>query len=182
MKSLASIWSIIEVSRSMPAVILAASATLDDDVTGVARGLVKASKGAGHHTGYLALGEGLAPKALSLVLPPGSTCAGYDDLLREWRETYEVIIVEIPQLLANELGAHIARTADGVIVVVREQRPIQDADRELSKLLKRLGAQLIGAVATARVPVPAAMILEGVFAHSKRALRADAGRVSSDIA
>jgi hypothetical protein len=141
MKSLASIWSIIEASRAMPAVILAASATADDDVASVAQGLVKASKGAGRHTGYLALGGGtLAPNALSLALPPGSTCAGYDDLLRKWRETYEVIIVAIPQLPANELGAHVARTADGVLVVVREQRPIQNADSELSKLLKRLGA------------------------------------------
>jgi hypothetical protein len=180
MKSLASIWSIIEASRSMPVVILAASATADDDVACVAQGLVKASKDAGRHTGYLALGGGLAPKALSLVLPPGSSCAAYDDLLREWRETYEVIIVELPQVLTNELGPHIARTADGVIVVVRDKRLIQHADRELSKLLKRLGAQLIGAVAVA--PAPAAMMLEGVVAHSKRALRMDAGRVRSDIA
>jgi len=139
----------------MPAMILVTSATPDDDAIGVAQGLVNASKNAGHCTGFLALGgafDAHAPAA-SLALPDESSCAGFDELLHTWRATYDVIIVEIPQLLTHNLGAHVARTADGVIVAVRTNRSVQLADRELSALLKQLGAALLGVVATPPVVI-----------------------------
>lgn len=172
MKSLATIWSIIEAVHPMPPTLLVTSATFDDDTAGVAQGLVKASNGAGgHHTGYLALCGGKldtqAPLP-SLALPDGSSCTGFDEAMQTWHVKYDVIIVEIPALLGNELGAHAARTAGGVIVAVQENRTIQRADHELSKLLKRLGAPLLGAVATAP---PVAGAFGSTVMHSQRAPR-----------
>lgn len=154
---LATIWAIVEARQTFPALIVVASATAMDDTQPVARGLCLASQDAGKRTGFLYLGAGIRrkPAGESLTYDELSISGrlsqreNFDALLTRWRSSYDVIIVEIPQLASCGLGAHVARLSDGIVVALFPDRQVTKTDRELTTLFAQLGTSLIGVVKTA---------------------------------
>jgi hypothetical protein len=47
------------------------------------------------------------------------------------------------------LGLHAARVSDGVIVAVSDQRRVESADRDLTRILAEIHASVMGVVITA---------------------------------
>jgi Mrp family chromosome partitioning ATPase len=139
----------------MPTLIAVASATETDNTEPVARGLARVSRDAGQRTGYLYLGPRRPPVAeqkvaythLSLMNRP-SLRESFDASLESWRDSFDVIIIEVPQLTLNQLGAHVARLAEGVVIALYPGRKVEPADRELTSLLAQLSATIIGVVKT----------------------------------
>ncbi len=152
---LATIWAIVEARSTLPAMIVIASATDDDDTTSIARGLADVAGNAGQTTGYLRINAGgrpntgPAPYTELSISPRGSSREAFDEALTTWRSIYDVIVVDVTNLGSEPLGAHAARVADGVVVAICSQRRAVAADGELSTLLAELQAVVIGAVLAA---------------------------------
>lgn len=166
---LATVWAIIEARQTFPALIAVASATDMEDTEPVARGLAHASHESGKRTGYLYLGRARRPareqahEYTDFSFDAHRTQRqSFDSSSSAWHATYEVIIVEVPQLASCTLGAHVARVADGIVVAVHPGRKVMPADRELRVLFNQLHSSIIGVVKTGAVsPVATSLALRG---------------------
>jgi hypothetical protein len=153
----ATIWAIVEARKKFPAMIVVTGATLADDTRSIARGLTEVAQGAGQRAGYLQLGaDGRGTVASSSyavlsVATRGSQRESFDAAVALWRSMYDIVVVDAAVLGASALGAHAARTADGVVIGVCDQRRVVPADRALARLLGELAASIIGAVMTAPI-------------------------------
>jgi hypothetical protein len=153
----AMIWSIVEARQANRALIVVAGATELDDTETIARGFCQASQEAGKRTGYLALRSGrflahTGAEPNELALPERESARqSLDAALPGWRSTYDVIIVDVPQLTMSAVGAHIASIADGVVIALFPERRVKPVDNELKMLLSQLGTSIIGVVRTSRL-------------------------------
>jgi Mrp family chromosome partitioning ATPase len=65
------------------------------------------------------------------------------------RKSYQVTVVDAPDVLTNSLSLLTAVASDGVILTVREGRRVHKQDREVAKILSRERAPLLGIVSVA---------------------------------
>ena len=152
------IWSIVEARHTFPALIAVAAATDGDDTTSIARGLAQAACSAGQSAAYLRLTAGNSASAdagsyaeLSLA-PRASKREAFDAALQIWRTMYDVVIVDIGNVHAEPVAAHVVRVAAGVVVGVCAERRVMPGDRRFRNLLAQLDAAVIGVVLSAPVP------------------------------
>jgi Mrp family chromosome partitioning ATPase len=156
MDQLARIWAIVEARNTLPTVIIVTCATKGDDTESIARGLAQAAHGAGQRVGYLGLrndgGERQPSTAYDTLSigADGSRRESFDAALVSWRTMYDVVIADAALFLGSDpLGLHAARVSDGVIVAVSDQRRVESADRDLTRILAEIHASVMGVVITA---------------------------------
>lgn len=147
------VWAILEARRSLPAMVVVASATEFDGSRAVARGLAAVAYGSGRRTAYLDLGIGseqvAVPNYVTVLAPPDHSEGGdFSAAVTAWRSSFDVVIVNVPALLSTRYGAQLARIADAVVIAVCEGRRITTIDRDLSAVFGELSAKVLGIVRT----------------------------------
>jgi Mrp family chromosome partitioning ATPase len=74
------------------------------------------------------------------------TARGMDNLLREVRERYDFVIIDVPALLPVSDAAAVAARADEVVLVVRYRKTNEDQVAAALRTLDAVSAPLIGTV------------------------------------
>jgi Mrp family chromosome partitioning ATPase len=160
----------VEAELPAPGVLTVSSALGGDGKTGVTTGIVRSLVAAGYST--LAIDAGAStPHAISVesasalvAATPRRVAAGCDfvaiapDRARAAsataiagfyatvRSRYDYAVVDAA--LIGDGGLAFARTADGVVLALREGRAAADADRVTVEMFQRLQVRFIGVVAT----------------------------------
>jgi Mrp family chromosome partitioning ATPase len=167
----------VETEVPAPGILAISSAVSGDGKTAVAAGIARSLAGAGYSTLVLDAGnvDAIEPSSAQEALTVQAvherlnhavraTESGCDYLsLRDLgagvtssvsiaalyqavRERYAYAVVDASVL--NGTGLALARGADGVVLAIREGRPIVPADSESVELLNRLKVRFLGVVAT----------------------------------
>lgn len=167
----------VETEIAAPGILAISSAVAGDGKTAVAAGIGRSLAAAGYPTLVLdagtldALESASAQESLTVevvherlnhaVRATGSGCdyLGLRDLgagvassvsiaalYKAVRERYAYAVVDASVL--NGAGLALARGADGVVLAIREGRPVVSADSESVELLNRLKVRFLGVVAT----------------------------------
>jgi Mrp family chromosome partitioning ATPase len=68
------------------------------------------------------------------------------ELLREFQESHELVILDTPPLLALADAATLTALVDGVLLVVRAGRTARGAMEQAQRQLTLVGARLLGTV------------------------------------
>ena len=160
----------IEAELAAPGVLAVTSALGGDGKTGVTAGLARSLAGAGYKT-LVIDAAAASPGAVSVEAAAAQTAesarrtsAGCDvlsilpaqariasalsiaTLYTAVRANYDFAIVDAAVITAG--GLAFARGADGVVLALREGRPVSPADRETVDLFERLHVRVLGVVAT----------------------------------
>lgn len=128
----------VEAEVGIPSQILITSASEKDDASGLALGLASAFGASGRKT------------ALMRLESDGSRNTPLGLRLAELKAQYDVCIVEGPPMLTSSASLDAARVVDGVMLVVGLGRHVIPRDHEVVPVLTRIGARLLGIVATAQ--------------------------------
>ncbi|NQT12632.1 MAG: polysaccharide biosynthesis tyrosine autokinase, partial [Planctomycetes bacterium] len=89
--------------------------------------------------------SGMPPSNPSELL----TSRSFQDLLDEWKQQYEYLIVDTPPLLAVTDPGVVAARVDGVLLVIRNTKKAKQDATWASEALNSLGANTLGIVVTA---------------------------------
>ena len=160
----------VEAELPAPGILTVSSALARDGKTGVTAGIVRSLTAAGYAT--LAVDAGAStPHAMSVEaassllaesarpveagcdfvsLAPAqaraASAAAITAFFATIRERYDYAIVDAAVINAG--GLAFARSADGVILALREGRAVNEADREAVELFERLHVRFLGVIAT----------------------------------
>jgi len=168
MNELATIWAIVQSRKAFPSVVVITGATPSDDTESIARGLATAAQSDGQRAGYLCLSASARSKTSSgtyaslSVIPSGSLRESFDVAISSWRSMYDIVIIDAGTSGVETLGLHAMRVGDGVVIAAYEDRKVVSADRRLARVLREIGASVIGVVMTgSAVATKPAAITEG---------------------
>lgn len=71
---------------------------------------------------------------------------GFEDVLIQAREDYDLVVIDAPPLMGNDVSRTLATLADGVVLVVAGGTPVSDV-RETVAAMRSLDIPLLGVVA-----------------------------------
>jgi Mrp family chromosome partitioning ATPase len=160
----------VEAELPAPGILAVSSALARDGKTGVSAGIVRSLTSAGY--AVLAVDAGAStPHAMSVdaassllaesarpveagcdfvsIAPAQARSASAGSIAAFFatiRERYDYAIVDAAVINAG--GLAFARSADGVVLALREGRAVSDADREAVELFARLHVRFLGVIAT----------------------------------
>ena len=73
-----------------------------------------------------------------------------EDLLRQLKERFDLIIVDSPPALASPVGAAISRTVDGVVLVFEAERTRWPVAESAKETIEKSGGKILGIVLNKR--------------------------------
>lgn len=160
---LGSVLAILTTRFTSSALILVTAATEDDDTRLLATSIAQLVHSSGKRAAYVPLvpplsAEGGRPGLYTVLRPSEGTLASpaaFNHAAAAWREKYDLLFVDAPDLLTPTVVMHLARTADGVLIAMRRGRAASARDREAAAILSHLGARTLGVVTTPARPRPA---------------------------
>jgi hypothetical protein len=141
---------------TLPAAILVAGATNEDNTERVAVELAGQFLEAAYRVGYVALGTSRkkmqVPETVMMLNSSGfsqnPSAGDFEARMQKWRASVDVVIIDAPSFQADPMALRFGPFVDGVIVALRAGRAVRPEDGELAEVLRSLRAVLLGVVTT----------------------------------